>query len=205
MKRINLIINVLLALAVAVLYFLHFSTGKESVTAETEIAVQDSVSFKDGDLPIAFVQIDTLIQNMRMADDLNEKIQNKQQKAEADFASQQKSFEKQVADAQEKVQKGLVTRREAQELEAQLANKNAELQNNYNNYRMEIQDEFMVSNNKIINYIMEYLEDYNADSRFKYIMSYQFGGGLLYANKGLDITNDVLKGINEKYAAEKEK
>ncbi len=61
----------------------------------------------------------------------------------------------------------------------------------------------MVSQNKVINYIMEYLTEYNSDNRFSMIFSYSFGGGLLFADEGLDITSEVLEGINIKYEAEK--
>jgi outer membrane protein len=203
MKQINLIINVVLALAVATLFYLHFSNDKDiskSSSEETPTPIN-----LEGDIPIAFVQIDSLLANMQMYQDLNEKLGNKQKQLEANFQSQYKNFEKQVADAQNKIQKGLVTRSEAQDLQNQLGNKQAELENNRNNYMMELQEENVVSQNKVINYIMEYLEIYNSDNRFRYIFSYSFGGGLLYAYEGMDITSEVLAGINQQYAAEKAK
>jgi outer membrane protein len=201
MKQINLIINVVLALAVAALFYLHFSGDKDMDKSSAD-EMQAPVNL-EGEIPIAYVQIDSLLANMQMYQDLNEKLTNKQQQLESNFQSQYKNFEKQVADAQNKIQKGLVTRSEAQDLQNQLGVKQSELENNRNNYMMELQEENVVSQNKVINYIMEYLEVYNADNRFRYIFSYSFGGGLLYAYKGMDITNEVLTGINKQYLAEK--
>lgn len=197
MKQINLIINVVLALAVGVLFYLHFSGDKDSTEMSTQKT--ESTVNMEGEIPVAYVQIDTLLANMHMYQDLNEKLGNKQKQLESNFQSQYKNFEKQVADAQNKIQKGLVTRSEAQDLQNQLGNKQAELENNRNNYMMELQEENVVSQNKVINYIMEYLEKYNSDNTYRYIFSYSFGGGLLYAYDGMDITAEVLAGINQQY------
>jgi outer membrane protein len=69
---------------------------------------------------------------------------------------------------------------------------------------MELQEENVVSQNKVIDYIMDYLEEYNSDGKYRYILSFSFGGGILYASDSHDITAEVLRGINEKYESEQE-
>lgn len=203
MKKANLIINAVLIIAIAVLYFLHFFTPAEESTPQKK---QDKPAGEkiamSTDLPIAYVNIDTLLNNMEMYADLTENLNTKQQRLESNFSSQYKSFEKEVNDFQEKVQKGLLTRREAQDLDTQLSNRRVELENQRNNYLMELQEENLVSQNKVIDYIMDYLEEYNSDGEYRFIFSYSFGGGLLYASDALNITREVLVGINKKYAAE---
>jgi len=206
MKQTNLIINVVLILAVTVLYFFHFSVEKKenNSTEETsELKVRQSNAALSTELPIAYVNIDTLLNNMGMYDDINAELTSKQQKLEANFGSEYRTFEKEVTDFQEKVQKGLLTRREAQDIETQLSNRRMELENQRNNYLMELQEENMVSQNKVIDYISKYLQEYNSDNEYRFIFSYSFGGGLLYASDALNITSEVLEGINKKYEAEK--
>lgn len=200
MKKLNLIINVVLVIAVGFLFFLHFKSQPDSVKEESEPA--KAASILDGNLSIAFIKIDTVLSNMSMYADLTDDLNSKQKKLESNFTSQYQAFEKEVSDYQSKVTKGLLTRREAQEVEANLGNKQMELENKRNNYLTELQEEGIVAQNKVINYIMEYLTEYNSDNRFEYIFSYSFGGNLLYANNGLDITSEVLEGLNQKYAAE---
>lgn len=204
MKQTNLIIHIVLAIAVGGLYVLHF-LDRKSDSANTPSPSEKpakAISAESG-LPIAYVNIDSLLSGMEMYVDINTNLNSKQQRMEANFSSEFKSFEKEVGDFQEKVQKGLVTRREAADLETQLNNKRAQLESQRNNYLMELQEENAVSQNKIIDYIMQYLKEFNADNTYRYIFSYSFGGPLLYANEGLDITNEVLLGINQKYKAEK--
>jgi outer membrane protein len=205
MKKGNLIVNLVLLIAVAVLYFLHF-TGSEKETKVDEKPEKQSAAKTalSTDLPIAYVNIDTLLNNMQMYEDLTENLTNKQQRMEGNFASDYRSFEREIVDFQEKVQKGLLTRREAADLETQLSNRRLELENRRNDYLMELQEENLVSQNKVINYIMDYLEDYNSDGKYRFIFSYSFGGGLLYASDALNITSEVLEGINKKYSAEQD-
>ena len=49
------------------------------------------------------------------------------------------------------------------------------------------------------------LEAYNKDRGFDYILSYAKGGSILWANKQLDITNDVVEALNEMYKNEQKK
>ena len=206
MKKANLIINVVLVVAVAVLFVLHFTDAEKVVTGETKPgkSAQDT-SFMSTSLPIAYVNIDTLLANMAMYEDINSQLTTKQQRLETNFATQYQSFEREIVDFQEKVQKGLLTRREAQDLETRLSNRRLELENQRNDYLMELQEENLVSQNKVIDYIMDYLEEYNSDNKYRFIFSYSFGGGLLYASDALNITDEVLAGINKKYESETDK
>jgi len=205
MKQTNLIINVVLIIAVAVLYVLNFTGGEKEAAMEEEKPkeiLNTSSSGMSTELPIAYVNIDTLLSKMDMYEDINSNLTSKQQRLEADFTSKYRTFEKEVADFQEKVQKGLVTRREAADLENRLSNRRMELENQRNDYLMELQEENAVSQNKVIDYIMKYLEEYNSDNKYRFIFSFSFGGGLLYASDALNITSEVLEGINKKYEAE---
>lgn len=206
MKKTNLIINIVLIIGLAVLYVLHFTGGEkaEEPAKRTGSEIQRTTFTGDASLPIAHVNIDTLLSNMQMYQDITENLTSRQQGLETDFGSKYKSFEREIVDFQEKVQKGLLTRREAQELEAQLNNRRMELENQRNEIMMALQEENVVGQNKVIDYIMNYLEEYNSDGTYQYILSYSFGGGILYATDALDITQEVLRGINERYESEQD-
>ena len=47
--------------------------------------------------------------------------------------------------------------------------------------------------------IHDYLKQYNKDKHYDYILGFQRGGGILYAQTELDITQEILKGMNEEY------
>jgi len=201
MKNLNTILISILILAVAVLYFLHFTNGKkttanaEAADTETAVAVTDAV--------IAYINIDTMLVQMEMYKDLQSTLEKKQKELEGNFGTKYKAFEKNVSDLQNKVSKGLVTRAEAEQMNQQLANDQMQLENLNASYTQQLQEEGIVSNRKVIDYIMEYLKEYTADKNIQFIFSYTFGGNLIYMNGAYDITNEILVGINQKYLAEK--
>ena len=200
MKNINIILNIVLFVALGVLYFLHFSSGKQDKSSGSS----DTPSVKDfsSSLPIAYVNIDSLLAQMKMYTDLQEELSKKQQSLEANFASKYRIFEQSVTQFQNEVSKGLLTRSEMQTKDQQLANERMKLESLQSEYLNQMQEEGMVGQRKIINYIMEYLKEYNQQKGLQYIFSFSFGSNLLYAQDNLDITADVLAGLNNKYNTE---
>ncbi len=202
MKNISLILNGVLLVAVAVLFYLHFST-KESTRPEQ--ARTEGLGFVQPDVPIVYVNIDTLLNNYDYFTDMQEDFADKQSELEAELNNRSKQYEASAMDYQNKIQKGLVTRREAAELEQQLLGEQQSLLQLRDQLTMELAEEEQVNNRKLINAIMEYLRIYNENQKYQFIFSNSFGDNLLYANERLDITYSVLPGLNEKYRAEKAK
>jgi len=201
MKKINTILIIVLIVAVGVLYVLHFTGGdKASVNHADESEVS---SAGIGDAAIAYINIDTLLVQMEMYKDLQTSLEGKQNELKANFDTKYKSFEKNVSDLQNKINKGLVTRAEAEQLNQQLANDQMQLENLNASYTQQLQEEGIVSNRKVIDYIMEYLKEYTKDKNIRFVFSYAFGGNLMYMDGSFDITSDILAGVNQKYLAEK--
>ncbi len=201
MKKINTILTIVLILAVGVLYVLHFTQGGK--TSAKEVGEGSETSPAVTDAAIAYINIDTMLVQMEMYKDLQAGLSGKQKELEGSFGIKYKAFEKNVADLQNKVSKGLVTRAEAEQLNQQLSNDQMQLENLNATYTQQLQEEGIVSNRKVIDYIMEYLKEYNQGKNIKFVFSYAFGGNLLYMDGAYDITSDILTGINEKYLAEK--
>ena len=203
MKRVNLIINIVLAIAVGVLFVLYFTGNEKSSPEQTEEKLAENNSTGKGEM--AYINIDTLMNNMDMFFDVRSKLVEKQKSSEAELTSRSKDFEKEATDFQEKVRKGLVTRSRAQEIEQELYQEQQNLISLKDKLSMELAEEEQVMNRQLIYYITDYLEEYNKEKNYQFIISNSLGGPLLYASDKQDITNDVVEGINAKYAKEREK
>ncbi len=197
MKNINYIINGILGAAVIVLFVLHFSGQTAEAPAQKSPASDTTTVKRDGS--IAYFKIDSVFANWALYLDVQDKLSAKQQELESDFESRSQSFMKRVEDAQYKMQRGLVTRAEAEELQQQLAQEEQNLAGLQNNYAMQLQEEGVVKNRQMIDKLEQFLEEYNKGKGYNYIFSYSFGGNLLYGDDALDITRDVIEGINEAY------
>ena len=198
MKKLSVILFVVLFLAVAALFILHFTSNKSKPhTNITGSGVEIS------DQAIAYVNIDTIIFNFDMFFDRREDLIAKQQKAEAELTSKGTRYERGAKDYQEKVSKGLVTRATAAEMEQSLLQQQQELVNLRDKLQSDLLEEEQVMNRQILEYITTFLDENKAEYNYQYILGKSFGSVVLYGNNSLDITQKVLDGLNKKYQGEK--
>jgi len=198
MKNTSLIVNVVLGVALATLYVLHFSAKPKSAGYINNADDTTQVAF--GEFPIAWVNVDTLLTNYDMYFDIQKELEDKGRKMEVDMTNRTRAFEKQMVDFQEKVQKGLVTRSTAQQMQQDLAAKEQELYQFRDQLRMKFAEEEQVMLRKIQFNISEFLKEYNKDKGFQVILSGSFGGPLLYGHPSIEITKEVLEGLNKDYS-----
>jgi outer membrane protein len=127
----------------------------------------------------------------------------KQKKAEAELTSKGTQYERSARDYQDKVNKGLVTRATAAEMEQSLMQQQQELVNLRDNLQSNLMEEEQVMNRQILEYITSFLEENKSEYNYQFILGKSFGSVVLYSDGGLDITQKVLEGINAKYKTEK--
>ena len=58
-------------------------------------------------------------------------------------------------------------------------------------------------NKQLFDKLTNFLKVYNQERGFDIVLSTQLGGNVLFAVEGFDITNDVVKRLNEEYNKEK--
>jgi outer membrane protein len=202
MKRVSLIVNIVLVLAVIGLYVLHFVSGSSS---RSHSSVDTTAVFTQGDLKIAYVKIDSLISKYKKAEELGKQLGDKQGKFQSELNSKLQVHQNKVADFQNKVQKGLLLRSEAEQAQQQLVGEEQELQKLNNDLAQQLSEEQSVMNRQIYEDIVQFLAEYNKDFNYTFIFAETYPGNLLFAHKGLDITASVIEKMNEKYAKESKK
>jgi outer membrane protein len=198
MKKLPLILFIALFLAVAVLYLLHFTGSKKTAKSDTPEVIAD--------IPgrgIAFINIDTVIYKFDMFFDRREDLMAKQKKAEAELTSKGNQYEKNAKDFEEKVNKGLVTRATAAEMQQGLIQQQQELVTLRDQLQSDLLEEEQVMNRQIIEYITSYLEANKSQYNYQYILGKSFGSVVLYGDSALDITRKVLDAINKQYQSER--
>ena len=200
MKKINLIINGVLFLAVAGIYVLFFLNTKGENNNSDNISSSIPVS----GVSVAYVNIDTLITNLDKYFDLNNELMAKQKQSQIKLENNAKAIEKNYIDMQEKVEKGLVTRSTAQQMELQLQQEQDRYLKLRDDLSMQLAEEGQVMNRVIMNDIISYLQKYNKGKNYQFIINNSYGGTLLYANDSMNITKDIITGLNEAYSKEKE-
>ena len=198
MKKLSLVLYVVLFLAVAALYFLHFSGPAKA--KKSEPAVNTLGSPAQG---IAYINIDTVIFKFDMFLDKRNDLVNKQKSAEAELNSKGTQYQKDAKDYQDKINKGLLTRASAAQIEQSLGQQQQELVSLRDKLQSNLVEEEQVMNRQVLDYITKFLEENRSEYNYQYILGKSFGSVVLYADNSSDITQKVLDAINKKYKGEK--
>jgi len=198
MKKLSIVLYVVLFLSVAGLYFLHFSGDKKNKKSETATSTVVSTA-----QAIAYINIDSVIFKFDMFLDKRNDLMSKQKSAEAELNSKGSAYEKGARDYQDKVNKGLITRATATQIEQSLVQQQQELVSLRDKLQSNLMEEEQVMNRQVLEYITKFLEENRSDYNYQYILGKSFGSVVLYGDNTLDITKKVLDAINNKYKAEK--
>jgi outer membrane protein len=138
-----------------------------------------------------------------MATDKSSELEAKTKNSEAELTAKSQAFDRDVRDYQNKAQKGLITRATAAEMEQTLAQQQQSLIALRDQMAYNLNEEGVVAQRQVLEYINQYLAEYNAEHGYQYILARQFPGPVLFADSTLDVTADVIAGLNAKYNAEK--
>jgi outer membrane protein len=199
MKKLPVALFVVLFLSVVGLYILHFTEGKRNNKSKNI-----SGTVQSGTVPgIAYINIDSVIFKFDMFFDRRNELMSKQKNAEAELNSKGSRYEKDAKDFQEKVNKGLITRATAEQMQQSLLQQQQELVNLRDKLQSNLMEEEQVMNRQIIEYITRYLEANKSEYNCQYIFGKSFGSVVMYADSTLDITDKVLAAVNKKYKSEK--
>lgn len=155
---------------------------------------------------IVYVQMDSIVNNYDMFNDLRTEFEAKWQGVQNDLQNKGKVFQNEVNDFQNKINKGLMTRAEAEEKDRVLSNKQADLQKLGAQKQYEMEDEERVLINKVMEAVTVYIQKYNEDKKYALILTTSAASKTVLAgDSSLDITQDVLEGLNNEYVKSKGK
>ena len=195
MKNLSIGLNVLLLIAVIVLYILHFSGNGKSTSN------QGGTATVNADAKIVYINMDTLLNNYTQFRELNEAFLKKLEANRTELNIKVKNFDREAAEFRNKVENnGFMTRERAEQAQMDLMIKQQNLQKLQQEMTENAQREQMEINRKLYDAITNFLTEYNKAKGFQLILSTTLGGNVLFAQEGFDITNEVVSQLNEQYA-----
>ena len=196
MKNTSLILSVISLVAVVVFGVLTL-TGRKAANAET--AAGEAVVAEAGKGAIVYIDLDRILMDYDMANDLRSVVETKVQNIQAEVNRRGKKLENDVKSFQEKIDKGLMTRSVAEAQGQKLQQQELEFNNYAAQKQQEIQEEQVVMMNQLGDAIQTFLDKYNAEKQYAMIITNSGGAPVITADASLDITDDVLAGLNEEY------
>jgi outer membrane protein len=170
--------------------------SKKTTTASTTAVADKPVE------PIVYVNSDSLLENYSYFKDLRSRMESKSKKAQADLAAKGNSFQREVAEYQQSAQTLSADVRAA--TEQRLARKQQELQTFNQNASSALANESAAENEKLYEKVAAYLKVYAKKKGYKMVLTYsKANSAVLYADESLDVTKEVVSGLNDAYKSEK--
>lgn len=197
MNKTQTIINIVFAVAIVVLCILMFAfrSGKVSTSETTAVPVAEGTQ-----MPIAYLNVDSLLAHYTFAQEAQEKLMSKQEDARLKLNQNARTLQSEMADFQKKYENNAFLSAERAQSEYQrLQKKQQDLEDLENKLAQDIMMENQKLNIQLADSLSAFLKDYNADGRYQIIMSNNAKDNILMAADIYDITNEIVSGMNARY------
>lgn len=148
-------------------------------------------------LKIAYIDVDSLLANYAFYQDLAEEMTRKEENYRLALTEENNKLQKEYAEHQKKIQNGVYSSVErAQSEESRFQKRNQALLEKSDKYSQELLAESNANSQKISETVDNYIKEYNKTHGFNLIIS---KASLLYADETLNITAEILEGLNAAY------
>lgn len=153
---------------------------------------------------IAYVELDSLMSQYNLYKDYSEVLQRKGNNIQKTLQQKQSTLEQHAAALQKKYESnGFTTRDELERAQASIQREQQELAELADRLNGEFNTEQARINEEARDSIQAFLQSYNKTKKYDYVLV-KAGDNLLIANPKMDITQEVVKGLNKRYQPIKE-
>ena len=196
MKNTNYIISGILTVAVIILFVLQFTGNKQGSEGNSNTS-GDSTSVH---LPIAYVDVDSLLTNFEFYTQLISDYENKLSKQNSQLNQRYQKFQKDVADFQQKAQNNaFLTRERMQQEETRLGRVQKELEQAAAQMEQELALEQRIISQRLSDTLSVAMKNYNEPQKYQMIFTKTGNSNILYACDSYDITQEVIDFLNLNY------
>jgi len=195
MKNAALALSSLAFIGVLILFGMQFSNNGKDAGKKGSTSATPSGPAPAGH--IAYVNVDTLEAHYEYLKTKKEEFAKRQSAMEAELQRSAQQLQNQAAAFQQKAQSGGMSQTEGEAQQRKLY----QMQQSLETRRQALTEQFLKEqdafNKEIHSRLDKFLEEYNKDKHYDFILSYTPGSNIMYADKRLDITQEVIKGMNE--------
>lgn len=161
-----------------------------------KVAAQTSAP---GSLRIAYIEVDSIMNQYEFCKDYSKILEKRSNNSQNALAAQEKNLNAAVQNFQNKLQNnGFNSQQEAESQQAALQRQQDNLLATRDRLASELQSQTEKFNEALHDSLQHFLDLYNKDKKFSMILA-KSGDNILYADKALDITAEVVAGLNKAY------
>jgi len=201
MKNGLLVLNLVLLVAVGVLFYLHFSGKELPKTAVAAARVSEAGSAAGSNqCRIAYFEMDSIENAFSMVKDIKSELGKKEDAMANELSRMEKDYRNKAASYQ--AQAVNMNQTQSEMAQRDMLQTQQIMQSREQQLKQEYQDLQMRRLQEVRKHIEDYLKEYNNSGQYSYIVSYE--PGLFYfKDSAFNITGDVIKGLNDRYKKKK--
>lgn len=192
MKNLSLILSILSLAGVIVIFGMQSGGGKKKAAG----IIGTASDLPAGTGRIAYVDIDTLEAHYDYLKTKKGEFENRQQQMESELQRSAQQLQHDYMELQQKAQAGTLTQTEGEKAQKRLMQGQQSLETRKQSLAEQLIKERDEFNEEIHNLLDSFLTEYNKDKGYDYILTYTKSGQIMYADKRLNITQDVIDGMN---------
>lgn len=203
MKNLSLGLNILLFGAVAFLYVKVFSSNK-STGAASAVSIKDTSILASAlnENAIAFVELDSLYEKITTIKSRRQELEKEQKAIEVEWRVGMTGLQNRAAEFQKKG--SAITQQEAEKFQGMLQQEQQQIEGKKQGQTQSLSEKSYKFMDDIQTKLKEFLADYNKDRKYQYILTTGTGMDyMLYKDPSMNVTNDVIKGMNIKLSEKK--
>ena len=201
MKNLSLVLNIVLLAAVAFLYAKVFSSSSKETTV-TKTTIKENIGDTSIKAGIAFVELDSLNEKINYIKDRRKELEAEQKAIENEWQNGYRGLENRK---NEFLKRGKsITQQEAEQFQGELMQQQQQIDGKKQNSTQNLSEKSYKLMDDIQKKLKDFLNNYNRNKKYQYILT--TGTGLdymLYKDSTFNITDDVIKGMNEKMKIKK--
>lgn len=199
MKNVLLIINAILVVAVIILFVLVLGGNQYTQPQREIVRMNDSVPVLR--LPVAYVNIDSLLLGYQFAQEANEALIRREESARLRVNTQARQLQNEVNEFQRKLEnQAFLSRERAEREQTRLMQQQQSLQELEARLMQELFAEQQRVNEQLRDTITNFLAEFNEIRQFEIIFSNTGHDNILYAHRSYDITREVIDELNRRFA-----
>lgn len=194
MKNLSLVLNIVLLVAVVVLFYLHFSGGN------TKSYTSGNADTTSVNLKIAYINSDTVLKYYDYLKVNKQQLEAKTKKMDQDYRNRAIGLQNEITAYQRNVNS--MTLGQVRATEEDLGKKQQNLQLYQQSLTQQLMEEEAKLNKALYERVTAYLKDYCQERGLQVVLKYDPTSDVLYGGQSLDISRDVIDGLNASYKQE---
>ena len=198
MKSGMLVLNIVLLILVGILFYWHFSTAGKTVLVQNQST--SSNNNNPNQFRIAYFEMDSVSKSFTMVKDVKAELSKEEDKMNSSLTRLQKLYNDKLAQYQSQAS-------QMNQVQSEQANRDMlQLQETIRGQKQDMdqkyQDFYMRKMQDVKSRIEDFLKEYNKTKGYSYIFSNE-PGFIYYRDTMYNITNDLIKGLNDQYLKKK--